>query len=226
MAPIQNVSVQTLNQRPALHPHPLRSLQVTSARLLRADDWRPLWKYEVKGTVGGRPVTLNVDEKGLGNVTLTDARGTRRLSRTELADVGVALAAYAKAQNFNPPQGVTEARIAIAEALNGEAPTAKFVPGEARDNGTWMNVSGTFIGHPKMNADIAFDTSKGRLLMLFQVNASSARQRPLTEKELRGLVQSMGAAVMTCSQKSPKTLEVYANVLAQAKRELARLTAQ
>jgi hypothetical protein len=168
--------------------HPLRAMQVTSANVLCKDLAR---SYEVRGVASGQLVVLQAQERGIGQVRLTQGQATRLPSRNDLQDLEVALANYSRAKDFNPPPGVAEVRIAIAEALNGAAPMANFKVTSARDTGRWLNLSGGFTGAPKDTADVAFDTVNRRLLLLYQVNASSARQRPMTASELRGLVQAL-----------------------------------
>ncbi len=163
---------------------PLRWLKVCSASVLGST-------FEVRGLVSGQRVTVQADERGLGHVRLTVGDSTRTPTRLELQDLEVALALASKAANFDPPAGVTEVRIAIAEALNGPAPMASFEVTSARDTGRWLHLSGGFSGAPKDTADVAFDTATQRLLVLYQVNASSARQRPMTASELRGLVLAL-----------------------------------
>jgi hypothetical protein len=196
----------------------LRNLQLTGSKLLRDDVGRPLWKYEVSGTLNGKPVTIAVDERGVGNVKLTLNGKTRTPNQHELRTLETVLAAYSKANNYNPPQGVSEARIAIAEKLNGEAPLAKWTPGKVREGGNgWLGMSGSFGPNSKRNVEVGLNTNTGEVTVLYQVNASSARQRTATADELKGLISALSKRAQTSQQMG----DPYALFLTAAKRQLA-----
>ena len=218
-------SIQAVQQQSASRP--FATFQVTSAQLLRDENWRPTWCYEVKGNLAGKPVRLVSDSNKLGDLHLEEGGKSRKLTRAEMLDLRGVLEAYSKAQNSNPPQGIWDTVYAINEALKGPAPMSKFKPTgvETWSGGGWdqgITVNGELAcstDQPSITFRSSSATGQSDLSLFWQHGPEATRARPMVRSELEATV----SALTPKATGSDPQARLYAVVLAAAKKQLATM---
>ncbi|MEW5738522.1 MAG: hypothetical protein AB1938_06320 [Myxococcota bacterium] len=193
---------------------PLATLKLARGEALR--DERGLFHgfYALRGTLGGRPVELHLDERN-STITLVDGLRVRELSARELAALRRRVQAWLQ-ESPVADFAASTFLVHLNELVFGRPVLAHFEPTVASERpGEGLKLAGR-VGKASLELTL---TRGGRLTLSWRPRGcDTSRSRRLTADETAALVQVLGSRI----HGQPRTLlqEAMVRLWEAARREL------
>lgn len=167
----------------------------------------------VRGQVGGREVELRfVEMSGEFRIVTHEGEETAELSRSDLRDIGPALARYQ--QNVPWVDSLTGHVIKAVNDAIFPTTLSDFTPRSVSDLGTMVLLAGRT---PREDIDLMLDGKTGELTLLVTSDGRTAARRPLTSQEAWDLCLALRSRV--AGQRVTVSRSLLALVLESARRQ-------
>lgn len=188
-----------------------KSRPFESFRVSRVERLEDSGEAAVRGQVGGRDVELRFVEHS-GECRLVTHDGVEELSRSDLRDIGPALAKFQ--QNVPWVDSVTGHVIKAVNDAIFPTTLADFTPRSVSDLGVVVLLAGRTA---REDIDVMLDTKSGELTILVSSDGRKAARRPLTSQEAWDLSVALRSRVEGQRVTTPRSL--MALVIEAARRQ-------
>ena len=191
---------------------PARTRPFQSFRVSKIERIEDSGEAAVRGQVGDREVELRfVETSGEFRIITQDGEETAELSRSDLRDIGPALARYQ--QNVPWVDSLTGHVIQAVNDAIFPTTLSDFTPRSVSDLGTMVLLAGRT---PREEIDVMLDT-KGELTILVTAEGRKAARRPLSSQEAWDLCVALRSRVE--GQRVTVSRSLMAPVIEAARRQ-------